>query len=1422
MSRAHPLTRSTVIRLLCLVALVAGLLPAFASPAEAHGFKALVFSKTAGFRHDSIPAAVSAIQQMGADHDFEVDATEDATAFTDENLAQYDVVIWALTTGDVLNAEQQAAFERYVQAGGGYVGVHAAADTEYEWPWYGELVGAFFQGHPRNQTATVRVNDRDHPSTAHLPARWERFDEWYSYRTNPRGNTHVLAALDEGTYDPEADPMGSDHPISWCQNYDGGRSWYTGMGHTIESYSEPQFLQHLLNGIETAAGVVPADCGGTEWGNFDKVALDTGTLNPMELAVAPGGRRVFYIERSGEVRFVDQETSQTTVAASLDVFTGREDGLLGIALDPDFATNGWVYLYYSATGEEEQRLSRFTMTGDSLDLSSEQQLLEVPVNREESGHAGGSMTFDPQGNLYVATGDDTNPFASDGYTPIDERDGRLPFDAQRSAGNTNDLRGKVLRIHPEDDGTYTVPDGNLFAPGTADTRPEVYAMGFRNPFRISYDVQRQAVLVADYGPDANDPDPDRGPEGRVEWNLVTEPGNFGWPYCHGSAPYHDYDFATSTSGPEFDCANVTNDSPNNTGLAPLPPVVPPTTWYGRHVNPDWPEFGTGGAPMAGPTYQYDPDLASDRKWPKYYDGTPIFMEWGNNELFELKLAGNDLYDVNPLLGSFEWKRPMDAAFGPDGALYVVEWGTGFSGANTDSGLYRIDYTGGDARPKAKISADPTSGPAPLEVAFSSEGSVHPGGQTLTYEWAFGDGGTSTEPNPAHTYTEAGNYTARLTVTDEDGQTSAASTEITVGNSEPQVTLETPEDGGTFDFGDEIGYRVTVDDPEDGSSGAGEIDCSRVEVQLSLGHNTHAHPVEVVNGCEGTFSAPADNGHPVSEELFWVAEASYTDDGGSGVGALTGRDLHRLQPKHRQAEHFAAQSGIETEPTADYKGGGLNIGFIDHGDWVRYERTNLVGVDEIGFRVASGGLGGTIEVRVDAPDGPKVGEATVEPTGGWQSWTDVTAPVTDPGGVHDLYLVFTRNAGDGGLFNMNYLDFRGKGVSENARPIVDASADPVEGEEPLDVTFAGDVRDPEGENVTYEWDFDDGSTGQGANVTHTYADSGRYVATLTATDASGASATDKVLVNVVPEPSPPIECDDPSRDPDEDDEFDGDVLDGCRWDSVVRPDYNTTRLEGGNLEIDTTGTNLFDESNNAPNLILQEFPEGDWVVETKVTGDVCEKWQQGGILVYDSDQTFLKFDYLGTANPGAPCSRGIEMRHEIDEVFQPDFPGADVTEQGETTWWLRLEKSGSTFTGSYSADGESFTALDPIENDRLDGAKVGLFGFGQEQTQSVTVHFDYFHRLDDPADACPNGYGDDITVAFGEADSGVTNHDSGDGCTMLDLIEAEAPFATKGAFVEAVERVTTRFVDDGVITEEEQEAVVAAAGRSKSWRPNRAR
>ncbi|MGC4772121.1 ThuA domain-containing protein [Micromonospora sp. DT44] len=1002
--------------------LVLGGVVATPPAASAAPFTVLVFSKTAGFRHGSITPGITAIQQLGAANGFTVEATEDAGQFTDANLARFAAVIWLSTTGDVLNAAQQAAFERYITAGGGYVGVHSASDTEYDWPWYGGLVGAYFASHPAEQTATVTVADQVHPSTRGLPQRWSRFDELYNYRANPRGTVHVLATLDESTY--TGGSMGYDHPISWCQNYSGGRAWYTGLGHTDASYTDAAFRQHLLGGIQTAAGAVTADCGPTVTTGFQQVALAKGaaeTGEPMSLTVLPD-RGVLHTSRDGVIRHTDA-AGNTKIAGTLAVYTGDEEGLQGIKADPNFATNRWVYAYYApplstpgggapAEGTPAQfavwdgvnRLARFTVNADNtINLASETLILNVPTSRGMCCHVGGDMDFDAAGNLYLSTGDDTNPFDSAGFTPIDERSGRNPaFDAQRTSANSNDLRGKMLRIKPSAAGGYTIPAGNMFAPGTARTRPEIYAMGFRNPFRMSVDKATGIVYLGDYGPDAGTADPNRGPAGNVEFARIDRPGFYGWPYCTArNDAYNDYTFPSGPSGAKFNCAGgPVNNSPNNTGITQLPPAIPAWLPYGGSGSP--PEFTGGGlSPMAGPVYRYDPNNTSPVAFPQYYDGTFFAGEFGRRWIKNVKLdsTGQPL-KINP----FPWTgtQVMDMEFGPDGALYVLDYGTGWFNGDANSALYRIEYARGGRAPVPKVTATPTSGTAPLTVAFSSAGTLDPDGDPFTYAWDFDNNGTtdSTAANPSFTYTTNGTRSPTLTVRDTTGKTATASVVVTVGNSAPVVTVNTPLNGQTFNFGDAIPFSVTVTDAQDGT-----INCARVKVNYVLGHDSHGHQLASAQGCTGVIQTSADGEHDTAANIFGIIDAEYTDLGGGGQPALTTHTQAVLQPRVRQAEHFGDSSGVQIVAGAAGHGGAA-VGYIDNNDWISFRPYNLTGIQSFSARVgAPAGGGGTLELRVDSPTGQLVGAATVTSTGGYATFATVTGGVTAPTGTRTLYLVF---------------------------------------------------------------------------------------------------------------------------------------------------------------------------------------------------------------------------------------------------------------------------------------------------------------------------------------------------------------------------------------------------------------------------------
>lgn len=212
----------------------------------------LVFSKTAGFRHESIKAGQEAVIKLGQTYKIKVDTTEDAAKFTDENLKKYKAVVFLSTTGDVFNSEQQAAFERFIRKGNGFVGIHAASDTEYEWPWFVSLVGANFNGHPKVQTADLQLTNTEHVSTKMLPLIWQRTDEWYNF-SNLNPKTNLLIKIDEKTYEG-GNHSPNIHPMCWYHQFDGGRAWYTALGHTNESFSEDLFLQHILGGVKYAVG----------------------------------------------------------------------------------------------------------------------------------------------------------------------------------------------------------------------------------------------------------------------------------------------------------------------------------------------------------------------------------------------------------------------------------------------------------------------------------------------------------------------------------------------------------------------------------------------------------------------------------------------------------------------------------------------------------------------------------------------------------------------------------------------------------------------------------------------------------------------------------------------------------------------------------------------------------------------------------------------------------------------------------------------------------------------------------------------------------------------------------------------------------------------------------------------------------------
>src|SRR5690606_3610390 len=398
--------------------------------------------------------------------------------------------------------------------------------------------------------------------------------------------------------------------------------------------------------------------------------------------------------------------------------------------------------------------------------------------------------------------------------------------SQKGSSNTNDLRGKILRIHPEADGTYTIPEGNLFPEGTPKTRPEIYTMGNRNPSRLSIDSTTGRLDWGEVGPDGSQDDYEkRGPQSYDEFNRAKEPGNYGWPYFVGNnRAYNEYDFETKESGEFYDPAKPINNSPNNTGMLELPPAIPALIEYSKSESEEYPLLGSGGnSAVGGPIYHRSDFDNPERPFPAYYEGkwfiTDFARGWIN--LVELDEQG-DVKSMESFLPDVKLLGPLDMKFGPEGDLYVIEYGQGYFKDNPEAQLVRIEYNGGNRKPQVESSASKVAGAVPLKVTLSSDGTHDfDAGDVLTYEWKITKDdavfSTSEEANPEVTFDAPGIYVATLTVKDQDGASNSSSVEIKVGNEPPVVKLNVTSGNSQFFFpGKSINYEVDVTDKEDGS------------------------------------------------------------------------------------------------------------------------------------------------------------------------------------------------------------------------------------------------------------------------------------------------------------------------------------------------------------------------------------------------------------------------------------------------------------------------------------------------------------------------------------------------------------------------------------------------------------------------------
>jgi cytochrome c len=566
------------------------------------------------------------------------------------------------------------------------------------------------------------------------------------------------------------------------------------------------------------SGEKPASTAKPEDNRFSPVILTPeGALDePMMFEIAHD-HSVFIIERKGALKKFNPASRSVSTIATLSVFTGNEQGLVGLALDPDFKTNRWIYLQYAPLDEKVFKLVRYEVAGDKLVEGSKKILLTIPVDREHTSHTGGGMAWDKDKNLYLTVGNNTGNRLT---AQTDERPGYSYLDDQRGAANTNDLRGKILRIHPEPNGTYTIPPGNLFPEGTPKTRPEIYTMGHRNAWRVSVDSKTGWIYWGEIGPD-QDKDSETGPRGYDEQNQAKGPGFFGWPYfIADNQPIPKYDFTNDRPGEKMDPDRPVNGSPNNTGLRELPAAQPALIYYPYAASEKFPLVGSSSrCAIGGPIYHRDNFALPERPYPAYYEGKWLMADYSRFWIMAVTMDKDGNYkSMERFAPHYNPVQPLDIKFGPDGDLYVLEYGSNTVRSAAESRLVRVEYNAGNRKPVAQASATKRGGAVPFETQLLSSGTVDYDDDELDYDWKVEGGKKVIQArgkNPHIRLDEPGVYTATLSVRDKNGESGSAAVRLIAGNEPPEVNLRYNGNATFFFPGSEIEYEVEVTDKEDG-------------------------------------------------------------------------------------------------------------------------------------------------------------------------------------------------------------------------------------------------------------------------------------------------------------------------------------------------------------------------------------------------------------------------------------------------------------------------------------------------------------------------------------------------------------------------------------------------------------------------------
>lgn len=567
---------------------------------------------------------------------------------------------------------------------------------------------------------------------------------------------------------------------------------------------------------------------------------------PMSMDILKDGR-ILIAEKEGAIKLYNPEDHSIKEIGKIEVNSrfsvpyttsggphDADDGMHGIVADPDFEKNGFIYFYYSpATAEPKSEIARYRWDGDKIDLSSKNVYLEWETQRNRCCHWGGGMVFDKDRNLLIAVGDNS------GFN-IKMEDG----DSRRTSGNTNDLRGSILRIKPDPNGGFSIPKGNLFEEGIEGTRPEIYIMGVRNPWRLSMDSKTGWIYWGEVGPSLD------------EFNRAKQAGNYGWPFFIGNNEKH-----LNLETP-YDTNHIVNDSPFNTGIKELPtPPVPALAWYDRDPSTAFPIPGSGSlSAVGGPVYRVKDFKKAKRAFPPYYDGKWFITDYVRGWILVMELDENGNYvSLEEFMPEGTFKGINDMDFGKDGDLYVLQYGhESYKPWSKEAKLIRIKYNNGNRPPRAKASTKGVPGTLPQDIELSAAGTIDYDNNIKNYRWSiFPEEGTtwkSQGENAVVNIQKPGVYRAILEVTDAENATDTDTVEIIAGNQPPAIHVDFQGSNQSIYFpGDRIPYTVTITDLEDG-----EIDHTRVKVWADFlpdNHNLNAF-IDTLTAETTSFSAKA--------------------------------------------------------------------------------------------------------------------------------------------------------------------------------------------------------------------------------------------------------------------------------------------------------------------------------------------------------------------------------------------------------------------------------------------------------------------------------------------------------------------------------------------------------------------------------------